>query len=126
MMDLSIATWGPPAGVVLLGAVVGLALALRKTLLASRSNNSFGTHGQLQGVWRTTDGVIACVDGERCTFSSGETLRVEKQDGATTMDGWTLVSGGGPVLSWTRAGSEVGWRRCEGSFARSVMWPRLV
>ena len=31
MMDLSIATWGPPAGVVLLGAVVGLALALRKT-----------------------------------------------------------------------------------------------
>ena len=31
MMDLSIATWGPPAGVVLLGAVVGLALSLRKT-----------------------------------------------------------------------------------------------
>ena len=31
MMDLSIATWGPPAGVVLVGAVVGLALALRKT-----------------------------------------------------------------------------------------------
>ena len=31
MMDLTIATWGPPAGVVLVGAVLGLALSLRKS-----------------------------------------------------------------------------------------------
>lgn len=31
MMDLSIATWGPPAGVLVVGGVVGLALALRKS-----------------------------------------------------------------------------------------------